>query len=453
MAKKILSYNNDGALGEIPKSGSNPAAYFETSNNSLYVANIAASSLTTSLGTGILYTDGTGKLQTVSTSSAASGQYLQWDNTTSTYKFADATGNATGNFVNGSDLSGALSSPQILNISNVNTGTLSAKYGGTGVTSFTSGGLVVKDGSDTLKFLLPDAGFSVLRSTGSYWYAGGAGQTAPTSSVQLFISPGTWTKPSGHQKALLAVVGGGGSGGGGSTTIAQGGGGGGSAGAVYINEESIANIPSLQIFIGTGGAATSGSQVGIAGGTSYVSSSIGFYREAIGGAGGGGSSAAAGGAAGVARAKTIFGKIYTSPDGAGGAGGTGGTGGAGGAKGADSIFSAGGGGGGGGSPAISSAGDGGVGGSGSLNTFISKAGTLGNNTGSLPNYSSLLGITELRFAAGGGGGGAIGSTAYSSSAGLYGSGGGGGGGTITAPIAGIRSGSAGGDGYVLIVSW
>jgi hypothetical protein len=443
MAKKILSYNNDGTLGEIPKSGSEHAAYFEDTGRSLYIGNLSISAVTTSLNTGILYTDGTGKLQTVSTASATSGQYLQWDNITSTYKFANATGNATGDFVDGSDLSGTLSSPQVLNISNVNTGTLSAKYGGTGVTSFTSGGLVVRDGSDTLKFLLPDAGFSVMRSTGSHWYAGGAGQTAPTSSVQLFTSPGTWTKPSGHQKALLAVVGGGGGGGAGRPGALPGGAGG-SAGGVYINEEDVSKITSLGIQIGgggTGGEVTPAFTSGLGGGTSYVSASS-FYREAIGGVGGAvGNTAAPAPAASAARYKSIFGKLYL--DGAGGAGGAAG---ANGSAGGASIFSGGGGGGGGGSPAVPTRGDGGLGGAGLSNTFINNITASSNNTGSLPQNRALFGIPSLIFAAGGGGGGAIGATAYSSSLGLSGSGGGGGSGNI-------QVGAAGGNGYVLIVSW
>ena len=104
------------------------------------------------------------------------------------------------------------------------------------------------------------------------------------TSMQVFTSSGTWTKPSGITKVKVTVVGGGG-GGGGVPSIAAinpgsaGGGGGGTA----IEVIDVSSTSSATVTIGAGGAGgTSSGTIGTTGGTS----SFGSFCSATGGVGG-----------------------------------------------------------------------------------------------------------------------------------------------------------------------
>ena len=100
------------------------------------------------------------------------------------------------------------------------------------------------------------------------------------SSVQVFTSSGTWTKPSGITKVMVEVQGAGGSGG--NSNVSNGGCG---AGGGYAKKLiDVSSISSSTITVGTGGVGTSGVSTGNSGG----SSSWADGTNTVTGSGGGG---------------------------------------------------------------------------------------------------------------------------------------------------------------------
>jgi hypothetical protein len=439
MANKKLLYNENGTNAEIANSGSLPAVYFDDATNTLVAQGLVINRVTASIGStnGILGTDATGKLTVIPTGS--NGQYLQSDGIS--WAFRNATGVATGDYLPGSDLSGALAAPTVTSIQNVSSGTLSASYGGTGVSSFTSGGLLVKDSTNTLKFVRPDAGASVLRPDGSgSWYSGGAtGTGAYNVSATYFTcsAPGVtisnlqWVKPTGHKNIKVILMGGGGGGGGGvlnptsSPSPGYGFGGGAAGFSVYDFIESGNLTASITIGAGgIGGVAYNPTlrATGSNGDNTIFSSSNIYYFVA----GGGGATATA---AGI----QSFGNVPQSSGNGGRGQGGGGLGNA-------------------GSP----------GGSLRLINYSVAAGGIGGATQNAPGGVGGSTITAFgakeyfAFLGGGGGGGAsiagIGQRGGNGGNGVYGSGGGGSAntGNSTSPI---TRGGNGGDGYAIIISW
>lgn len=444
MANKKLLYNENGTSAEIANSGSLPSVYFDNTTNTLIAQGLVINKVTASIGSisGILGTDANGKLITISTASATSGQYLQSNGTN--WAFRSATGVATGDYLPGSDLSGSLSAPTVISIRNVVSGTLSALYGGTGVSSFTSGGLLIKNSTSTMKFVIPDAGASVLRPDGSgSWYSGGATGTASygvqvtylTCSTPYTTYTTTWTKPTGHKNVRVILMGGGGGGGATSLVAASAGAGGGGGGlSVYDFFES--NNTTATVTIGAGGGGGSAfspntAATGSAGGNTIFSSSVpaGFYFTALGGAG------ASTGAAFVNGPGNIV-----SGSGAGGAGGANNTGGQAGFPGGGSLLI----------NEISAAG----GTAGTAGGGVGGAGGAGGAGGSIATAFGLLNYNAYIGGGGGGGGGKSVAARHGGDGGngIYGSGGGGGGNTglLTAPT---TKGGNGGDGYAIIASW
>jgi hypothetical protein len=442
MANKKLLYNENGTNAEIANSGSLPAVYFDDATNTLVAQGLVINKVTASIGStnGILGTDANGKLTTIPVGS--NGQYLQSDGTS--WAFRDASGVATGDYLSPSDLSGPLSAPTVTSIQYVVSGTLSAQNGGTGVSSFTSGGLLVKDSTSTIKFVRPDAGASVLRPDGSgSWYSGGSTGTASYNvSGAYYTGSGTWIKPVGHRNVKVILMGGGGGGGVSTTggTARYGGGAGGFSIYDFINTEK--NL-SANITVGTGGTGSIGAfhpfpapSPGQPGGTTIFSSSN-IYFIAGGGQGGGST---------LPSSAEGYGNITNNKK---------------------NICSGGGGRGGGDSdPLPGEAGNSArllasvtaSGGAAALNN-PSQTGLSGSPGMAI---TSSIGIPGFYAMFGGGGGGGYGKQAPGTGVGgaggngIYGSGGGAAGSNGLQgvhPVDAIKRGGTGGDGYAIIISW
>ena len=139
--------------------------------------------------------------------------------------------------------------------------------------------------------------------------------SAGFSSMQVFTTSGTWTKPAGVTKIKVTGVGGGGSGGGGqtSTTSAAGGGG---AGGYFVKVIDVSAISSETVTIGSGGAAP---LVDVAGNSGTATS---FGAHASGNGGSGGVQAGSGGAGGAGGTTTGGDYGITGARGGGGSGDT-----------------------------------------------------------------------------------------------------------------------------------
>lgn len=211
-----------------------------------------------------------------------------------------------------------------------------------------------------------------------------SGYMALSANVQVFTSPGTWTKPPQSNIVLIECWGGGGGGG-----PANGGGGGGGA---YVQRWlPSASAPGPQ-------AVTVGAAVAAA--TNGNPSSVGTLCIAYGGKTGVTGPATAGGAGGAmdSGATQALGTAGAAPGGAGGAatfyGGGGGGGGSATAAGAGGSSVWGGGGGGGGAPLASAAS-----GAGGVSVF----GGSGGSAGPPANFGPAAGIFPGGGGAGGGG--------------------------------------------------
>jgi hypothetical protein len=267
-------------------------------------------------------------------------------------------------------------------------------------------------------------------------YVSGAAQWEPGAGVdvQLFVTSGTWTKPSGCRTVQIVCIGAGGGGGSGhahSSGNRGGGGGGGGGGITELTYRAVALPGSLTVTVGTGGtggagvAATNNGNPGTVGGTSSVSASGITYASAAGGNFGAGGTNA-GGAAGAAQTTGVA--LWLGN--AGGAGNNNAIG----ATAANSEGAPGGGGGGG----MASGGTTYAGGSGGTRVGI---GTGGDGTG---GAGSNVGF----YGSGGGGSTSSSGTSAAGGVGGYGAGGGGSGASSTATGAG----GAGGNGIICIIS-
>lgn len=283
------------------------------------------------------------------------------------------------------------------------------------------------------------------------------------ADLQVFLTSGTWVKPSGATKVEVFAASGGGGGGGGygqpfadSTTRLFGGAGGG-GGALSTASFSAFSLPSsLPVTVGAGGAGGSGAVstgTGATGGTSSF-----FNLSVLGGIGGanagntGGSGAAGNVANGVSAASMAN---ANNPGAAGPLATNAQFGGAGGAGGGAGRFTSsyGTNPGGAGSDTFNNTAVGGAGGAAGSN-----AGNTGDNGFNGAAGGSKTGEwSSLTAGAGGGGGGSSAgvNTAGAGGAGGFPSGGGGGGGSNTNTSSGGSGGAGGkgGDGVVLVITY
>jgi hypothetical protein len=99
-----------------------------------------------------------------------------------------------------------------LNASSISSGTLGVARGGTGANTLTSENVVIGNGTSAVKFVAPGTTGNVLTSNGSAWLSQAAAAGGGDYIMQVFTTPGTWTKAAGLKAIKVTVIGGGGSG-------------------------------------------------------------------------------------------------------------------------------------------------------------------------------------------------------------------------------------------------
>jgi len=89
---------------------------------------------------------------------------------------------------------------------------LAVADGGTGASSFTANNVLLGNGTSSFQEVAPGTSGNVLTSDGTTWTSGTVSAGGGGLRLQLFTSPGTWTKPSSSNYVSAHVVGGGGGG-------------------------------------------------------------------------------------------------------------------------------------------------------------------------------------------------------------------------------------------------
>lgn len=294
-----------------------------------------------------------------------------------------------------------------------------------------------------------EAGWKITESTDS-----------PSVTFSTFTSNGTWTKPSGMKRAIIAAVGGGGGGGSGRQGAAGenrfGGGGGGGAALVIASIAAGALASTVSVTVGAGGTGGAGqastSSNGNAGTAGGDTSFGGIVVSKGGSAGGAGATTA--GTAGGGGAANASNPSY-SPFALNGATGTAGTTNtastAGGTGMLGNTACSGGAGGAGINNANTSAVSAGAGGGIYENGILYAGPTAGASPNGVNGKSKFLHMsTTLTSGTGIGTGGAGGYPAFKDGGtGGYGSGGGGGSGTLNGTTSG--AGGTGGGGFVVVM--
>jgi hypothetical protein len=460
--KKILVSDNSGSTQEL----STAHIGYNDVTNAISASKITAHNLSSSLPSGILQANGNFISGSVITGSGgASGSLLQFSGSRYTFNLPTNIGG---------DLSGsttALGNVKVISVANVNSGTLSFDYGGTGLSSALSG-VLIKGAGDTLQVLATADTGSVIGLNADGWFVD---NTDPTTNyvrrVDVFVSSGTWTKKGNPRFLKVTIVGGGGGGGSGRTVPAPanapGAGGGGGGGVTEILLEA-ANVSGAALEIGAGGAGGPAPGVspanglnGNAGTQTTFSCSLGNFYSTGGGVGGGANNPATdgtGGSSGLGNLNSqtqsgSSGVLPTFPSSSPGGAGyyTSGGGAGGGSGGAPSVARP-------GSP------------SGVLlfvgsQTLSASGGSIGINGQEGKTYPNMfttyylngttLSSTQIFGTGGGGGGASITGTAGGRGGNAASGSGGGGGGTTGGAAAPIRGGigGRGGDGFVIIESY
>jgi hypothetical protein len=99
-----------------------------------------------------------------------------------------------------------ISNTQVTTLANA----LPAGSGGTGATTLTAENVVIGNGTSSVKFVAPGTSGNVLTSNGSAWLSQAAAAGGGDYIMQVFTSPGTWTKAAGLKAIKVTVIGGGG---------------------------------------------------------------------------------------------------------------------------------------------------------------------------------------------------------------------------------------------------
>ena len=189
---------------------------------------------------------------------------------------------------------------------------LGAAQGGTGATTLTAESVVIGNGTSSVKFVDPGTASNVLTSNGTAWVSQAAAAGGGDYIMQVFTSPGTWTKAAGLKAVKVTVIGGGGG-----ANASPGAGGTSSFGS-----------PAFLSATGGGssaGGAGSGGTINVSGGTGGASPTQCSVTFTIGGAGAFGFGAAVSGAPQSPGVVTV-GRAYggggvSTGQGAGGGGG------------------------------------------------------------------------------------------------------------------------------------
>jgi hypothetical protein len=99
-----------------------------------------------------------------------------------------------------------ISNTQVTTLANA----LPAGSGGTGANTLTSENVIIGNGTSAVKFVAPGTTGNVLTSNGSAWLSQAAAAGGGDYIMQVFTTPGTWTKPAGLKAIKVTVIGGGG---------------------------------------------------------------------------------------------------------------------------------------------------------------------------------------------------------------------------------------------------
>jgi hypothetical protein len=197
--------------------------------------------------------------------------------------------------------------------------------GGTGVSTVTSGALLLGAGTSAMTELTGTTPGTVVVSSPAGWTSAPAASVAGGNyEMEAYTSPATWTKPSTLKAIKVTVVGGGGNGGNSTasapinTSASAGGGGGGGGAIIYFDAPAIPGSP-ITVTAGPG-TNSFGSLVSATGGTNAPNKTS-SPTPTIGGAGGTGTIPSPAPSGAIVFAGQSGGTFLIGPGGGGGHGG------------------------------------------------------------------------------------------------------------------------------------
>jgi len=97
-----------------------------------------------------------------------------------------------------------------VNAETITVGTLAVARGGTGASTLTAENVIIGNTTGAVKFVAPGTSGNVLTSNGTAWESTAAAAGGGDYAMQVFTSPGTWTKPAGLKAIKVTVIAGGG---------------------------------------------------------------------------------------------------------------------------------------------------------------------------------------------------------------------------------------------------